>query len=300
MRREAAAAVEPVRQRTQYTCMAASLMMCLRAHGIDVDEDTVNDVMGAAPMRGASWERAFAAAQHFGFRTHLVCPATLGQVKAWTDAGVPVMIAWNPEGRDWSHASVVFDVSADGMVSVADPNIPDPEQTVRVVSKDEFYHKWFEKWPDYLVRRPAMAVMREVTSDGRQVAASKKACDENDGHPRITDSEDEIVNRIVGISEALHGNFVDLAGALAAADAARRTALGRPFDLFVDAADEFWPFAAPVGDLVKDVGVWRDDIRSKALPLWDSNFKYMAPSTVEDERGAASRVAERFLAGRKK
>jgi hypothetical protein len=83
------------------------------------------------------------------------------------------MIAWNPEGRDWSHASVVFDVD-DENVHVADPNIPDPEQTVRIVSRDDFYHKWFEKFPNYLVRRPAMAVMREVTQDGRQVAAYVK------------------------------------------------------------------------------------------------------------------------------
>jgi ABC-type bacteriocin/lantibiotic exporter with double-glycine peptidase domain len=172
MERLAAAPVQPVRQRSQYTCMAASLMMCLKANGLDVDEDTVNKVMGARPMQGASWEQAFAAAQHFGMRVTMVIPATFGQVKEWTDRGIPVMIAWNPEGRPWSHASVLFDVTDDDMVKVADPNIPDPEQTVRVVTKDDFYHKWFEKWPDYLVRRPAMAVEREITPDGKQVQAS--------------------------------------------------------------------------------------------------------------------------------
>jgi hypothetical protein len=97
------------------------------------------------------------------------------QLKEWTDAGIPVIIAWNPEGREWSHASVVFDVDDEFNVSVADPNIPDPDETVRVVPKAEFYKKWFEKWPDYLVRRPAMAIAREVTQDGRQVMASEKA-----------------------------------------------------------------------------------------------------------------------------
>lgn len=183
MNRIAAANVTPVRQRTQYSCMAASLMMCINAHGRNFDEDTVNKVMGAQPLNGASWENAIAAAQHFGFRVHMVVPATINMLKEWTDQGIPVMIAWNPEGRPWSHASVVFDVKADGTVYVADPNIPDPDETVRVVSKDEFYHRWYEKWPDYLVRRPALAIMPEITLDGRQVVASKTA---TRYHPRST------------------------------------------------------------------------------------------------------------------
>ncbi len=150
------------------------MTMCLRALGYtDLDEDAVNRVMGAQPMRGASWENALACAQHFGCRATLIVPATVSMLQAWTDAGTPVMIAWNPEGRDWSHASVVFDVRSD-TVFVADPNIPNPEQTVREVTVDDFYKKWFEKWPDYLVRRPALAIEREITPDGRQVAASTR------------------------------------------------------------------------------------------------------------------------------
>jgi hypothetical protein len=129
-------------------------------------------------MKGASWEQALACAQHYGIRGTLVCPSTVPQLKEWTDAGKPVMIAWNPEGRDWSHASVVFDVTEDPehgfLIHVADPNIPDPDETVRVVPKAEFYKKWFEKWPDYLVRRPALMLDREITPDGRQVMASAK------------------------------------------------------------------------------------------------------------------------------
>ncbi len=170
--KEAKAAVTPVRQRTQYTCMATSMMMCLQAVGHDVSEDEVNKVMGARPMKGAAWEQALACAQHYGCRATLTVPATVQQIKEWTDRGIPVMIAWNPEGREWSHASVVFDVDEDLNVYVADPNIPDPDETVRVMPKSEFYGKWYEKWPDYLVRRPAMAVEREITPDGKQVMAS--------------------------------------------------------------------------------------------------------------------------------
>ena len=175
MKKQAKAAVEPVRQRTQYSCMSASMAMCLRALDHDVTEDEVNRVMGARPMKGAAWEQALACAQHYGCRATLTMPATVEQLKAWTDAGIPIMIAWNPEGRPWSHASVVFDVDDDLNVYVADPNIPNPKETVRVVPEDEFYHKWFEQFPDYLVRRPACAIEREVTAGGKQITPTKTA-----------------------------------------------------------------------------------------------------------------------------
>jgi hypothetical protein len=167
--------------------------MALNALGIQTTEDEVNKVLGARPMKGASWEQVLAAAQHFGCRATLTMPATLTQIKEWTDAGVPVLIAWNPEGREWSHASVIFDVvdgpleALDGTqqlqdgdgpgryVFVADPNLPNPEKLVRIVHEDEFYRKWYEKWPDYLVRRPAVAIEREITPEGRQVMASAKS-----------------------------------------------------------------------------------------------------------------------------
>jgi len=171
--------------------MSCSMAMCLTANGLETDEDTVNEVMGARPMRGAAWEQALACAQHYGMRATLTVPATLAQVKACTDRGVPVMIAWNPEGREWSHASVVVDVVPDDvhgfMVHVADPNIPDPEQTVRVVTKDDFYKKWYEKWPSYLVRRPAMAIEREITLDGRQVTARLNTASNLAKHPTEED-----------------------------------------------------------------------------------------------------------------
>ena len=169
MKRLAKAMVVPVRQRTQYTCVPCSLSMCLRALGLDwITEDIVNDVMGARPMKGATWEQVLAATQHFGKRGTLTSPCTIEQLKEWTDQGIPVMIAYNPEGRDWSHASVVFHVDSD-TVYVADPNIPDPNEFVREFSWKEFYGVWYEKWPNYLVRRPAMAISHEISEAGQQV-----------------------------------------------------------------------------------------------------------------------------------
>lgn len=188
MDKKARANVTPVRQRSQFSCMAASMAMALNALGYETTEDEVNKVMGAKPMEGASWEQALATAQHYGCRGTLVVPATLNQIKAWTDAGNPVMIAWNPEGRDWSHASVVFDVvEGDGgsyMVHVADPNIPNPNQTVRVVSEEDFYKKWSEKWPYYLVRRPALCIEREITPEGRQIMAKEKVIIKKEDLPK--------------------------------------------------------------------------------------------------------------------
>jgi hypothetical protein len=183
MDKKAIANVKPVRQSSQYNCMTTSMRMCLIANGLPEAECThekVNAVMGAMPMVGASWEQAMAAAQHYGMRVYLICPATLNQVKEFTDRGIPVMIAWNPENRPWGHASVIFDVDADLTCHIADPNIPDPSLLTRIVPKDEMYHKWYEKSPqEYLIRRPAMAVEREITPDGRQMVASDKKIIEN-------------------------------------------------------------------------------------------------------------------------
>lgn len=175
MRRIAKANVNPIRQRSQFTCVTTSTCMALNALGVECSEDDVNKVIGAKPMQGARWEEVLACAQYFGCRATLTTPATLTQVKEWTDQGKPVLIAWNPEGRDWSHASLIFDVTGEKgsyMVHVADPNIPNPDKTTREVEEDEFYSKWFEKWPNYLVRRPALMIDREITPDGRQVMAS--------------------------------------------------------------------------------------------------------------------------------
>ena len=169
----AKANLRPVRQRTQYSCMSASMAMALQANGRDCTEDEVNKVMGARAMKGASWEDAIACAQHYGMKAVLMCPCSVGQLKRWTDMGFPVIIAWNPEDREWAHASTVFDVSDDGTVFVADPNIPDPDELVRRMPKAAFYKKWAEKHSNgYLIRRPALAVLPEISSDGRQLWAS--------------------------------------------------------------------------------------------------------------------------------
>lgn len=170
--RIAKANVPGFRQETQFTCMSCSLSAALRAHGKDQTEADVNRVMGAGALRGATWEDLTAAAQYFGMRSTLVIPATIPMLKKWTDAGTPVIIAYNPEGRPWSHASVVFDVEEDGTVHVMDPNIPDPSETVRVMSKADFYKVWGEPLGDkMIIRRPACAIEREVTAEGRQMVA---------------------------------------------------------------------------------------------------------------------------------
>jgi hypothetical protein len=167
------------------------MSMALNACGLQTTEDEVNRVMGARPMKGAAWEDALACAQHYGCRATLTMPSTIDQLRAWTDQGAACLIAWNPEGRDWSHASTVYDVT-DGLpdpvpedcqvqgsgpgtyVWVADPNIPHPHKTTRIVHEDLFYSKWYEKWPNYLVRRPACVIECEITPAGRQVVASAR------------------------------------------------------------------------------------------------------------------------------
>jgi hypothetical protein len=173
----ARADVAHLRQTTQFTCCATSITSALHALGKKYTEDDVNKVLGASPMAGATWEAMLATVQYFGCRGTLVVPATPRMLKEWTDQGIPVVIAWNPEGRPWSHASTVFDVTEDEngklTVYVMDSNIPNPDETVRVMDADTFCQKWGEKVSDTLiVRRPAMAVTLEVSQAGRQMVAS--------------------------------------------------------------------------------------------------------------------------------
>jgi len=174
MNRTAKANVTGFRQETQYSCMAACLTAAFQAHGKDVLEADVNKVLGAVPMGGSSWEMALGTAQYFGMRGTLVVPCTVEKLKEWTDAEIPVLISWNPEGRKWSHVSVVSDVDDDHTVHVMDPNIPDPAETFRILSRKEFYSKWYEDWEKFLLRRPAMAIERDISATGIPRKASRE------------------------------------------------------------------------------------------------------------------------------
>ena len=239
MEKHARASVDPVRQRSQYSCMSCSMMMCLRANGVACLEDEVNKVMGARPMRGASWENALACGQHYGMRCTLTTPSTVTQLKQWTDRGIPVMIAWNPEGREWSHASVVFDVDDARNVYVADPNIPNPEKKVRVVPEDDFYGKWYEKWPDYLVRRPAMAVEREITPEGRQIVASGRSA---------------------------RGDYVAAVAQMEVSADLVMNATNRLRAMGLEPRDDEYPFSQDIEVIASDIYRWRGEVDHKYAP----------------------------------
>ena len=319
MNKRARASVIPRRQTNQYNCMSTSLMMCLQANGVPAEECTiekVNAVMGAMPMVGASWEQSFAAAQHFGMRVHLICPATLNQVKEFTDRGIPVMIAWNPEGRPWGHASVIFDVDADLTCSIADPNIPDPEQLVRIVPKDEMYHKWFEKSPqEYLIRRPAMAVEREISPEGRQMVAS--------GSKPLTISQSETAWAYTSAIQDLYRALTQIKGI---DNTARQMALAQPDSKFADFykvinSTRAFPHQTMNLDFyTQNAASWWDHAQTAAgrLPSWDACLDWNAedgqhrvcasslaqPLRTQRDYGAVDdtveeKVATRYLKGRK-
>lgn len=179
MKHIARAEVPMLRQETQYTCCATSIAACLQALGKYQTEQDVNKVLNAGPMRGASWEAMLATVQYFGLRGSLVVPCTVEMLKSWTDRKIPIVIGWNPRDRPWSHASVVLDVTGEPgarMIHIMDPNLPNPSKSEMVLSEDDFYAKWVEPIGDNLiVRRPAMAVEREVSVGGLQVRASRHA-----------------------------------------------------------------------------------------------------------------------------
>jgi len=253
----ARAKVPGLRQETQFTCMSASLCGALRAWGKPVTEADVNKVLRCQAMRGATWEEALATAQYFGMRGTLVVPATLEMLRDWTSRGIPVMIAWNPEGRPWSHASTVYDVDEDDNVYVMDPNIPDPSRTTRVVPKDQFYKLWSEKVNDSLiVRRPALAIEREITPEGRQVMASTQG-------PEIYQDYRDALYQLEASADVV----------------AHVTNKLRSMGLEPQDAD--YPFLEDIDVVASDIYRWRGEVDQKYAP--DDNLR------------VAHRVARRFL-----
>lgn len=288
MKKLAKAMVVPVRQRTQYTCVPCSLSMCLRALGLDwITEDIVNDVMGARPMKGATWEQVLAATQHFGKRGTLTSPCTVEQLKEWTDQGIPVMIAYNPEGRDWSHASVVFHVDSE-KVYVADPNIPDPSEFVREFSWKEFYGVWYEKWPNYLVRRPAMAISHEISEAGQQVpppnlrvAMKKKAGSDYMSKQNIRDSLRMCKDLVLWVDGENMEDWVEdkLSVIRAALSDVHRFYENGHWDIGKQKIT-LWKEASAerVASmyLANSIDIWLDDIRDPTAPQFDMTTKYRA------------------------
>lgn len=206
-----AAPVRPIRQRTQYSCMAASLSMALEALGIPVNEAEVAKIMQPDAIEGASWDQMILAGQHFGARCTLIVPATIEQLKTLTDRGLPVVICWTPRDRPWSHASVVFDVDDNGTVYVADPNLPDPSQTVIAVPRSEFYGKWFEGRDMAMTRRPALVLEREIDSTGRAVfAGAPRALRGLSMEPRMCP---QYVDPVCGADGKIYPNECQLAAA---------------------------------------------------------------------------------------
>lgn len=162
----AKALVPVIRQQTQFTCCAASISACMKFFDKPYDEDAVNKVLKCSPKRGASWEEILICLQYFGMRGSLTIPCDFNLLKKWTDEGCPAIIGWNPQGRPWSHASVVCDVDTEKGVLVMDPNSINTSKTLKWWSFDDFSERWYESANDTVIRRPACKIEREVTTDG--------------------------------------------------------------------------------------------------------------------------------------
>lgn len=155
-KRLAKAEVAVVRQRTSYTCVAASLSSALACLEPDADIGLVDHLL--SNEGGSYFEEAMEVAQIYGVASRYQMLASVEDLAAWTALGLPVIIGWNtkPKGAPRNrHASVVFDVTDRGVL-IMDPH---HDETLEVPF-EEFDWRWQEDsgsngWR-YTVRRSAI------------------------------------------------------------------------------------------------------------------------------------------------
>jgi predicted double-glycine peptidase len=127
------ARVPDVRQTTDYSCGASALQAVLAHYGIDLREDRLTELAGTT-SEGTNVEDIARAATQAGVPMQVVEGATLGQLRGWLDAKLPVIIAiqaWReedaeatPYAEDWENGHYVVAVGYsddEGKVYFEDP-----------------------------------------------------------------------------------------------------------------------------------------------------------------------------------
>ncbi len=140
-----------IRQTTDYTCGAASLLSVLNYYGLYEDSEmNLAEELESDEEWGTDPTNIIKVAQRYGLSTHEFKSMGIDKLQEFVNGGIPVIVsyqAWSEEEDDWQdcwldgHYSVVIGVD-DELVYFEDPSLGAGE--VGYIPKDEFLTRWHD------------------------------------------------------------------------------------------------------------------------------------------------------------
>ena len=140
-----------IRQTTDYTCGAASLLSVLNYYGLyeDSEIDLASELATSADW-GTDPVNIIEIANKYGLKTHEFKNMTMGQLEGFVSAGIPVIVAyqaWSDSELDWTmcwedgHYSVVIGCDKENLY-FEDPSIGAGE--IGFIPREEFADRWHD------------------------------------------------------------------------------------------------------------------------------------------------------------
>ena len=144
-------ALPNIRQTTDYTCGAASLLSVLNYYGLYEDSEMdLAEELNSDEEWGTEPINIIKVAQRYGLTTHEFKNMTFRKLEEFVKGGIPVLVAyqaWSEEEGGWEdcwldgHYSVVVDVDAEN-VYFEDPSLGAGE--VGYIPREEFLSRWHD------------------------------------------------------------------------------------------------------------------------------------------------------------
>ena len=144
-------------------CGPASLKMVLDYYEVERTEAELATLCGTDPGLGTSDEGIKKAAESLGFTVAIKNNSTFGDIQAWLDKKVPVIVNWFTRGRADYFEEEVPDGHLSVVVGLDEKHIylQDPEiGKLRKIARDDFLKVWFDftgeninSWDEMIIRQ---------------------------------------------------------------------------------------------------------------------------------------------------
>lgn len=138
--------LKPYRQKKAGFCGPTCLKMVNKFYGVDVSDEELDKITGAAFYQKISTDKMIEAAKSFGFNVFAKDNATLEDIERFITENKPVIVRWflgdvEPDG----HYSVIIDIDKENIVML------DPLWgKKRKMTLNNFLKVWFDYKGEYL------------------------------------------------------------------------------------------------------------------------------------------------------